>query len=58
MGIREKEVEVYWDVCTQIFQKCFLLTEIRQTQSISVFFSVVSRSLHLMLIAAVNRIVV
>lgn len=35
MGIWEKEVEVDWNVCTQIFQKCFLLTEIRQIQSIN-----------------------
>lgn len=30
VGIREKEVEVDWDVRAQILKKCFLLTEIKQ----------------------------
>lgn len=30
MGIGEQEVEVHWDVCSQILKKCFLLTEIKQ----------------------------
>lgn len=33
MGIREEEVEVDWDVCSQILKKSFLLTEIKQTQT-------------------------
>lgn len=32
VGIREEEVEVDWDICAQILQKCFLLTEIKQTK--------------------------
>lgn len=31
MGIREKEVEVDWDVRSKIFQDCFLLAKIMQT---------------------------
>lgn len=33
MGVREEEVEVDWDVCSQILKKCFLLTEIQQSQT-------------------------
>lgn len=28
MGVREEEVEVDWDVCSQILKECFLLAEI------------------------------
>lgn len=34
MGIREEEVEVDWDIRSQILKKCFLLTEIKQTKKL------------------------
>lgn len=47
MGIREKEVEVDWDVCAQIFQKRFLLTEIKQKMFAKLIIMNISCSLYL-----------